>query len=93
MVKGILKTSQISKIFISKYLVIAFFLTLLFFFSSYIKAESYAVASRHQLATDIGMKVLEEAKKNGSDFFVLGRELTSSNNFSKMIKKVESYII
>ena len=60
MVKGILKTSQTSKIFISKYLVVAFFLTLLSFFSSYIKAESYAVASRHQLATDIGMKVLEE---------------------------------
>jgi orotidine-5'-phosphate decarboxylase len=36
---------------------------------------------------------LEDAKKNGSDYFVLGRELTSSNNISKMIKKVESYII
>ena len=60
MVKGILKTSQISKIFISKYLVIAFFLTLLFFFSSFLKAEFYAVATRHHLATDIGMTVLEE---------------------------------
>ena len=60
MVKGIQKTSQISKIFISKYSVIAFFLTLLFFFSSLLKTESYAVATRHHLATDIGMKVLED---------------------------------
>jgi gamma-glutamyltranspeptidase/glutathione hydrolase len=60
MVKGILKTSPISKIFISKYSLIAFFLTLLFFFSSFLKAESYAVATRHHLATDIGLKVLEE---------------------------------
>ena len=60
MVKGILKISQISKIFISKYSLIAFFLTILFFFSSFLKAESYAVATRHHLATDIGMKVLEE---------------------------------
>ena len=60
MVKGILKTSQISKIYISKYSVIAFFLTLLFFSSSLIKAESYAVATRHHLATNIGMKILED---------------------------------
>ena len=60
MVKGILKTSQISRTFISKYPVIAFSLTLLFFFSSFAKVESYAVATRHYLATDIGMKVLEE---------------------------------
>jgi gamma-glutamyltranspeptidase/glutathione hydrolase len=59
MVKGIQKISQISKIFILKYQVITFFLTL-FFFSSFIKVESYAVASRHHLATDIGMKVLED---------------------------------
>ena len=36
---------------------------------------------------------LKEAKKNGSDFIVLGREITSSKNIAKMIKKVESYII
>ncbi len=36
---------------------------------------------------------LEEATKNGSDYIVLGRELTASENISKMIKKVESYII
>ena len=60
MVRGILKLSQISKTYISKYLVIAFFLTLLFFFSPFVKAESYAVATRHHLATDIGMKILEE---------------------------------
>ncbi len=60
MVKGILKKSQISKIFIFKYPLIAFFLILLFFFSTFVKAESYAVATRHHLATDIGMKVLEE---------------------------------
>ena len=60
MVKGILKISPISKIFISKFSLIAFFLTLLFFFSSFLKAESYAVATRHHLATDVGMKVLEE---------------------------------
>ena len=36
---------------------------------------------------------LEEAIKNGSDYIVLGRELTASENISKMIKKVESYII
>ena len=59
MVKGILKISPISKIFLSKYLLISFFLTLLLFFSSFLKAESYAVATRHHLATDIGMKVLE----------------------------------
>ena len=59
MVKGILKISQFSKIYISKYSVIAFFLTL-FFFSAFTKAESYAVASRHYLATDIGMRVLED---------------------------------
>ena len=60
MVKGILKISLISKIFLSKYILISFFLTLLSFFSSFLKAESYAVATRHYLATDIGMKVLEE---------------------------------
>tara|TARA_B100000242_G_scaffold30796_1_gene18484 strand:- start:30187 stop:31881 length:1695 start_codon:yes stop_codon:yes gene_type:complete len=60
MVKGILKISQIKNIFISKYPLITFFLTLLFFFSSFVKAESYAVATRHHLATDIGMKVLED---------------------------------
>ena len=36
---------------------------------------------------------LEEATKNGSDYIVLGREITASENISKMIKKVESYII
>tara|TARA_B100000212_G_scaffold161785_1_gene121653 strand:- start:12647 stop:14341 length:1695 start_codon:yes stop_codon:yes gene_type:complete len=60
MVKGILKISPISKIFISKYSLIAFFLTLFIFFSSFQKAESYAVATRHHLATDIGMKILED---------------------------------
>ena len=60
MVKGILKISQISIIYISKSLVIVFFIILLFFFSSFSKAESYAVATRHHLATDIGMKVLED---------------------------------
>ncbi len=57
--KGILKISQINKIIITKHPVTAFFLTLLLFLSS-IKADSYAVASRHHLATDIGMKVLED---------------------------------
>ena len=60
MVKGILKISQISKIYISKYSVIAIFLVLIFFSSSLIKAESYAVATRHHLATNIGMKILED---------------------------------
>tara|TARA_Y100000022_G_scaffold104319_1_gene90084 strand:- start:4000 stop:5694 length:1695 start_codon:yes stop_codon:yes gene_type:complete len=60
MVKGILKISQISKIYIFKYPLIAFFLILLFFYPSFLKAESYAVATRHHLATDIGMNVLEE---------------------------------
>tara|TARA_Y100000768_G_scaffold237875_1_gene179990 strand:- start:1021 stop:2715 length:1695 start_codon:yes stop_codon:yes gene_type:complete len=60
MVKGIQKISQISKIYISKYLVIAFFLILLLSYSSFIKSESYAVATRHHLATDIGIKVLED---------------------------------
>ena len=36
---------------------------------------------------------LEEAIENGSDYIVLGREVTASENISKMIKKVESYII
>ena len=36
---------------------------------------------------------LEEATKNGSDYIVLGREITASEDISKMIKKVESYII
>ena len=60
MVKGILKTSQIRKIFNSKHKLIALSLLLLFCFSSILKAESYAVATRHHLATDIGMKVLDE---------------------------------
>ena len=60
MVKGIQKISQISKIHILKYPKIAFCLTLLFFLSSISKAESYAVATRHHHATDIGMKVLSE---------------------------------
>tara|TARA_B100001559_G_scaffold137481_1_gene115420 strand:+ start:3357 stop:5051 length:1695 start_codon:yes stop_codon:yes gene_type:complete len=60
MVKGIQKISQISKIYISKYPVIAFFLILLLSYSSFIKSESYAVATRHHLATDIGIKVLED---------------------------------
>ena len=59
MVKGILKISQISVKFNLKYSVIAFFLILLFSNSPYLKSESYAVATRHHLATDIGMKVLE----------------------------------
>jgi len=60
MVKGILKISQISIIFILKFPVIVFFIILLPFFSSFLKAESYAVATRHHLATDIGMEVLGE---------------------------------
>ena len=60
MVKGILKKSPISKILNSKYSLIAFLLTLLLLFSSFLKAEYYAVATRHHLATDIGMKVLDE---------------------------------
>ena len=60
MVKGIQKISQISKIYISKYPVIAFFLILFLSYSSFIKSESYAVATRHHLATDIGIKVLED---------------------------------
>lgn len=36
---------------------------------------------------------LKEATNNGSDYVVIGREITSSVNISKMIKKVESYII
>ena len=36
---------------------------------------------------------IEDAIKNGSDYIVLGREITASENISKMIKKVESYII
>ena len=36
---------------------------------------------------------LKEAAKNGSDYIVLGREVTASDDISKMIKKVESYII
>ena len=60
MVKGILKISQINKIYTLKFPVIVFLIILLSFFSLFIKAESYAVATRHHLATDIGMKVLEE---------------------------------
>ena len=60
MVKGILKKSQINKIHISNHSLIAFFLILLFFYSPISTAESYAVATRHHHATDIGMKVLEE---------------------------------
>tara|TARA_B100001564_G_scaffold358019_1_gene375642 strand:- start:184 stop:1875 length:1692 start_codon:yes stop_codon:yes gene_type:complete len=59
MEKGILKISHFSKIYISKYLAIVFFLTS-FFFSSFSKSDSYAVASRHYLATDIGMSILED---------------------------------
>ena len=36
---------------------------------------------------------LEEATKNGSDYIVLGREITAAEDISKMIKKIESYII
>ncbi len=60
MVKGILKTSQARKICSPKVPLIAFFLILLIFYSSIAKLDTYAVASRHHLATDIGMKVLEE---------------------------------
>ena len=60
MVKGILKISQINKIYTLKFPVIVFLIILLSFFSLFVKAESYAVATRHHLATDIGMKVLEE---------------------------------
>ena len=58
--EGILKISQINKIHILNYPLIAFFLILLFFYSAIAKAESYAVATRHHLATDIGMNVLEK---------------------------------
>ena len=36
---------------------------------------------------------LKEATNIGSDYIVLGREITSSKNISKMVKRVESYII
>ena len=39
------------------------------------------------------LATLEEAIRIGSDYIVLGREITASENISKMIKKVESYII
>ncbi len=60
MVKGILKISKINKIYTLKFPLIVFLLILLSFFSLFVKAESYAVATRHHLATDIGMQVLEE---------------------------------
>ena len=60
MVKGILKKSQIRNIYIQNFQKIAFLLILLFSHSNFIKSDTYAVASRHHLATDIGMKVLEE---------------------------------
>ena len=36
---------------------------------------------------------LEEASINGSNYIVLGREITATKDISKMIKKVESYIM
>jgi gamma-glutamyltranspeptidase/glutathione hydrolase len=60
MVKGILKISQIRNIYIQNFQKIAFLLILLFSHSNFINSDTYAVASRHHLATDIGMKVLEE---------------------------------
>ena len=36
---------------------------------------------------------LKKASENGSDYIVLGREVTSSKDISQMIKKVQSYII
>ena len=36
---------------------------------------------------------LEEATENGSNYIVLGREITASEDITKMIKKIESYII
>ena len=60
MAKGIPKTSLISKIYIFKYPAIAFFSILILSLSLYVRAESYAVASRHHLATDVGIKILEE---------------------------------
>tara|TARA_B100000575_G_C23071672_1_gene617302 strand:+ start:229 stop:927 length:699 start_codon:yes stop_codon:yes gene_type:complete len=36
---------------------------------------------------------LEQATNSGSDYIVLGREITASENISQMIKKIESYII
>ena len=60
MAKGTQKISQISKIYTTNYPLIALTFVLLFFQSLFLKADSYAVASRHHLATDIGMKILEE---------------------------------
>ncbi len=60
MVKGILKKGQIRNIYNQNFQKIAFLLILLFAHSNLIKSDTYAVASRHHLATDIGMKVLEE---------------------------------
>jgi len=60
MVKGILKINRTNDISTSKFTIIAFILLLLFSNYSFVKSDSYAVASRHHLATDIGMKVLEE---------------------------------
>ena len=60
MVKGILKINQTNDISTSKFTIIASILILLFSNYSFVKSGSYAVASRHHLATDIGMKVLEE---------------------------------
>jgi len=60
MVKGILKINRTNDISTSKFTIIAIILILLFSNYSFVKSDSYAVASRHHLATDIGMKVLEE---------------------------------
>lgn len=48
---------------------------------------------QHENNDQSRVATIEEARKNGSDYIVLGREITSSKNISKMVKKVESYII
>ena len=48
---------------------------------------------KHDNNDQLRVATIEEATKNGSDYIVLGREITSSKNISKMVKRVESYII
>ncbi len=49
------------------------------------------IQQKHNDQSRVG--TIKEATKNGSDYIILGREITASKDISKMIKKVESYIM
>ena len=71
MVKGILKISLINKRYILKISINSIFFSTIIVLFFFLKVESYAVASRHHLATDIGMQILENGGSIDLQYYII----------------------